>query len=384
MQNKALVASMNGASKFSKSEGEAQQLGGIIYTKNLKLHQKIPEKIKEGRNIFLLMDKDKDYEDGDMGELCDADFELSNEMASMDMPRDGLAGFTKYFFINEGETTSFFQDCMKEATEVIMARRPHWRPRKAKSVATLLSMFYIVQKEVTDKEVGDSSITEINVEAFESRQAFEDYLMTALDKTDEVERLMADNTAAQPIGLSSLEEEPERTEVAAENSLSPEELMNDIVKDSLLLVEGMNEVDMSKYVKLFHSDSTTVLGIQHPKVKILAKEKNEKMPNFSHQRKKYPDYVSVKPRQFTKINSTSSHGASNTCAGFSTSVALKKLNGENKILVKRIFKLDSEELMASDEEEPMDFDENLSQEYTQYVQSQSGTLKCCSLCDFTS
>ena len=63
MQNKALVASMKGASKFSKSEGEAQQLGGIFYTKNLKLHQKIPEKIKEGRNIFLLMDKDKDYKD---------------------------------------------------------------------------------------------------------------------------------------------------------------------------------------------------------------------------------------------------------------------------------------------------------------------------------
>ena len=39
-QNKAMVGSMNGASKFSKSEGEAQQLGGTIFTKNLKMNKK--------------------------------------------------------------------------------------------------------------------------------------------------------------------------------------------------------------------------------------------------------------------------------------------------------------------------------------------------------
>ena len=313
MQNKALVASMNGASKFSKSEGEEQQLGGLIYTKNLKLNQKIPDKVREGRNNFLLMDKDKDYEDGDMGELCDADYELINEMTGIEMPRDALAALNKYFFRSEGESTSFFQDCHKEATEVIMARRPHWRPRKAKSTANFLSIFYLVQKEVAEKEVADPSITELNFEAFDSKQAFEDMLMSALDKTDEVERLMTEDSSAPN---RSTNEDFEKSTVPQDTSMSPDELINDIVKDSLHLVDGMNEVEMSKYVKLFHSNSSTVIGIQHPKVKDLAKDKNAKMPNYSHQRKKYPDFVTVKPRQFTKLNSTSCHGASNTCAGF--------------------------------------------------------------------
>ena len=88
-QNKA---SMNGASKFSKSEGEEQLLGGVIYTKNLKLNQKLPEKIKEGRNNWILMEKDQEYEEGDIGETCEADFEQINEMLGLEMPRDFLAG----------------------------------------------------------------------------------------------------------------------------------------------------------------------------------------------------------------------------------------------------------------------------------------------------
>lgn len=35
--NKMMVGSMNGASKFTKKDGEEEQLGGTIYTKNLRL-----------------------------------------------------------------------------------------------------------------------------------------------------------------------------------------------------------------------------------------------------------------------------------------------------------------------------------------------------------
>ena len=90
-QNKAMVGSLNGASKFSKGEGEEQLLGGIIYTKNLKLGQKIPEKIKEGRNNMILMEKNMEYETGDRGDTCDQNFELINEMSGLNMPRDYLA-----------------------------------------------------------------------------------------------------------------------------------------------------------------------------------------------------------------------------------------------------------------------------------------------------
>ena len=82
---------MNGASKFSKAEGEEQQLGGIIYTKNLKMNQKIPEKIREGRNNWLLMEKDIDNEDGNTGDLMDAMYEHINEIYGNKVPRDYLA-----------------------------------------------------------------------------------------------------------------------------------------------------------------------------------------------------------------------------------------------------------------------------------------------------
>ena len=57
-QNKLMVGSMNTASKFSKGKGEEQQLVGTVYTKNLKRGMKMPGKIIEGRNDWLLMEKD--------------------------------------------------------------------------------------------------------------------------------------------------------------------------------------------------------------------------------------------------------------------------------------------------------------------------------------
>ena len=78
--NKRMVSSMNGASKFSKSQEEEQELGGIIYTKNLEMNQKIPEKIREWRNEWLLVEKDKEYEDSDTGDFIDAMYEHINEM----------------------------------------------------------------------------------------------------------------------------------------------------------------------------------------------------------------------------------------------------------------------------------------------------------------
>ena len=62
-----MVSSMNGASKFTKGEGEEEQLGGTIYTKNLKKGMKMPQKIVEGRNNWLLMEMDPTYEEEDMG-----------------------------------------------------------------------------------------------------------------------------------------------------------------------------------------------------------------------------------------------------------------------------------------------------------------------------
>ena len=149
-QSKNIVASMNGASKFTKGEGEEEQLGGIIFTKNIKVGQKIPQKIIQGRCNWLLMEKDPDYEQEDIGDNCEADVEHVNEMAGMDMPRDFLAGLTKYFIPNEGEEETYFQEADREAREIFDTRRPHWRKRKSKSASLFLSIFFLVEKEVSE------------------------------------------------------------------------------------------------------------------------------------------------------------------------------------------------------------------------------------------
>ena len=125
-QNKMMVGSMNGASKFTKGDGEEEQLGGTVYTKNLKTGMKMPAKIVEGRNNWLLMEKDSNYEEEDMGENCEQNFDHCNEMANILMPRDFLAGLTKYFIREEKEHLSFFQEAQREACEIMAKRRPNW------------------------------------------------------------------------------------------------------------------------------------------------------------------------------------------------------------------------------------------------------------------
>ena len=169
-QNKLMVGSMNGASKFTKGEGEEQQLGGTVYTKNLKSGMKMPAKIIEGRNNWLLMERDSAYEDEEMGENCERNFDHCNEMSSNNMPRDFLAKLTRYFIREENESLSFFQKAQLEACEIMSCRRPHWGKRKAKSASLFLSIFFLIEKEVA--ESGDPISKELFVEIFLSRDAY--------------------------------------------------------------------------------------------------------------------------------------------------------------------------------------------------------------------
>ena len=279
MQNKAMTGSMNGASKFSKTDGEEQILGGIIYTKNLKINEKIPPKISGGTNNWLLMDRDEEYEIADIAETCDSDYEHINQMKSIEMPRDCLASLTKYFFPNDSDSTSFFQEAHKEAVQILKARRNKWTPRKIKSAALFLSIFMLIRRRV--EEENDESVSKLYVEVFKSQETFEDLLMQALDKTEEVEQLMTEEVRAP---VSSVQHEEIQEKEINKEAFSPDELINEIVKDTLSLVENLNEVELSKYVKLFHSESTTLLGIQQPKVKMLAKQKKMQRSQISAHR----------------------------------------------------------------------------------------------------
>lgn len=359
-------------------------MGGVIYTKNLQHNQKMPKKIIEGRNNWILMERDTESEGRDTDDNCEADFEQINEMLGLEMPRDFLAGLSKYFFRSEGEENSFFQEAQKEAIAIFHERLPHWRPRKVKSASTFLSIFFLVEREVT--ESNDETVKELYVEVFGSRDNYIDIVMEAMDKIDEVESVMVEGTPISiPTWTGGNGERDENVdmEVGDRGSDSIDTVVNNIAKDTLDLVDSMSEVERSKYVKVFKKDSKLYLGIQHPKIKILAKQKGIPVPKFKLQSKQYPNYVALKMGTFTKMNATSSKGACNTGPGFCTSIAIGKLFPDTKQKVISVMELSDDELLLSEDEADDENDVGASQDFPAYFQSQSETLKTCNHCTFS-
>ena len=384
--NKMMVGSMNAASKFTKGDGEEEQLGGTVYTKNLRAGMKMPSKIIEGRNNWLLMEKDDAYEEEDMGENCEQNFEHCNEMSGVMMPRDFLAKLTRYFIREEGQQLSFFQEAQREACEIMNKRRPHWRKRKSKSASLFLSIFFLLEKEVC--EANDEILKEIFVEIFDSRDAYIEVLMKALDRVDEVEATMTEGT---PMAMPSWiyddnnvanEEEGNATTDAPSGSISD---IDKLVMDTLDVIDDMNEVDKTKFVKIFHAHETT-FAIQHTKVKTLAKEKGLPIPKFLTQKKNYSSFVTLKTETFTKMTALGSRGSGNTGPGFCTSILLNRLSSETKSRILESLGVSNDEVVTETLEDPednLDLDPAASQDYPQFTQSQSTeTLKVCELCDF--
>ena len=381
-----MVGSMNAASKFTKGEGEEEQLGGTIYTKNLKDGMKMPAKIIEGRNNCLLMEKDAMYEDEDMGENCESNFEHCNEMSNILMPRDFLAKLTRYFIRSENEQLSFFQEAQREACEIMAVRRSHWRKRKSKSAALFISIFFLIEKEVA--ECDDPISKELFVESFSSRDDFIDILMNALDRVDEVESAMSEGVSMKMPSWIYGEGGEDDQEATPAGKQQPEALsfdINNLVKDTLNVIEGLSNVDKTKYVKIFHNNETT-LAIQHTKVKSLAKDKGLEPPKFLAQKKNYPGFVTLKTETFTKMSASVSHGTMNTGPGFCTSILLNKLSTEVKQRIADEFDLPTNELLLEDDgdmDEDMEVDQAASQDYPQFSQSQNAeTLKVCEICNF--
>ena len=346
---------MNAASKFTKGEGEEEQLGGTVYTKNLKDGMKMPAKIIEGRNNWLLMEKDTAYEDEDIGENCESNFDHCNEMSNIMMPRDFLAKLTRYFIRVEGESMSFFQDAQREACEIMVHWRPHWRKRKSKSGALFISVFFLIEKEVAESE--DEISKELFVEAFGCRDDFIDILMKAMDRVDEVEAAMTEGMAmkmpAWIYGEGEVGEEDRATQATQQNE-APAFDINKLVLDTLDIIKDLDIIDKTKYVKVFHNNDTT-LAIQHTKVKSLAKEKGLNQPKFLAQKKNYPSFVTLKTETFTKMSASANSGSTNTGPGFCTSIILSKLSAEVKLRVSEDFGLSTNEmLLDGNEDDAMD------------------------------
>ena len=107
----------------------------------------------------------------------------------MDMPRDFLAGLSKYFFRGDGEKLSIFQKYQTEACLLLEQRRPHWRKRKVNASSQFLSIFYLLEQEVI--ESNDQVAKSLFVEAFHSRESYIEAVMTEFDETDKLEKKMS-------------------------------------------------------------------------------------------------------------------------------------------------------------------------------------------------
>ena len=374
-----MVASMNGASKFTKKDGEEEMLGGIIFTKNLKLGMKMPEKIREGRNNWLLMEKDPTYEDEEMGESCESNFEYCNEMSSNLMPRDFLAALTRHFIRVSDTELSFFQEAHREASEIMSKQRPHYRKRKAKSSSLFISIYFLIEKEVGDS--CDEAVEKLFVEAFGNRDYYINLLMSQLNRVDEIEAVMTEGQAMKLPGWACAEGDVLDTNDESIRATTKAALdVDQIVMDTLSLLTPLAEVDRSKYAKIFHAGEMT-LAIQHSKVKNLAKEKNEPAPKFATQSKHYPSFVVLKTEAFTKMDAKCSKGAANTKAGFCTSIRVVSLGRTAQSQVKEFFELSDEDFAHVDNALVDDIE--ASQEVEIFTQSQDcNILKVCNVCNY--
>ena len=225
---------------------------------------------------------------------------------------------------------------------------------------------------------------ELFVEVFSSKNDYIDLVMRAMDRTDEIEALLCDGKTLSIPGWTydgedgdESDEAPTRTRKESSSEVDVDEL----VLSCLNLVTDLNEVDRSKYIKVFSKDEGLILGIQHTKLKNYAKENDKIVPKFQAQSRFYPSFVTLKTEAFTKVKSTSSRGASNTQAGFCTSVIIGKLNMITRKRIQELFGLTDDVLLMDDDisEDPL-----ASQDYPMFSQTQSEeTLQVCEFCQFT-
>ena len=99
------------------------------------------------------------------------------------------------------------------------------------------------------------------------------------------------------------------------------------------IIEDLNPVDKTKYVKIFEKNGDATLGIHNTRIQALAKRKSATLSSFPQSVKMYPKDVKSGTKTFTKLTATSSVGASNTSAGHCMSIDVVKLSLESRIRI---------------------------------------------------
>ena len=324
---------------------------------------------------------DPTYEAEEMETNMETMFEHVNEMWNTDMPRDYLASMSRHFFLEEGEKYTTFQKFQTEACLLLEQRRPNWRKRKTKSASQFITSFYMIEKDVLESE--DNVLKSLFVEAFNSREAYIENVMEEFDETDRIEEMMSSGTAIKIPGYVYDDGDDNDDEPAREDR--DEFDFNKSVMEIAEILDGLDHVEQSKYVKIFEKDGESRVGIFNSRMKALAKTKSMALSQFPSA-KNYPRHVKSGTQAFTKLTASSSVGQGNTAAGYCMLINIQHLKVEARQKLLEV--LGKEDLEAAEDVHDNtcnDGDLLPSQDFPNHFQSQtSETLLHCTLCEYLS
>ena len=332
---------------------------------------------------------DPEHEMQEMETNLENMFDHVIEMSNTDMPRDFLAGLSKYFFRDEGEKLSTFQKMQMEACLLLEHRRPHWRKRKTNASSQFLSIFYLLEKEVTESD--DEVSKSLFVEAFHSRDSYTEAVMNEFDETDKLEKKMATGHNIKFPGFIFDGDDTNVDESETDVEMSNNFDFDKCVLEVGTIVENLEHVEQSKYVKLFEKEGEQSIGIHITRIKALARRKSDVLTPIPANIKMYPRQVKAATKTFTKMTSSTNVGAANTGAGYCMLINLKDLNSESRSRILNV--LGKEDVFpvqnqSEREDDGVSSDEGdllASQDYPNFYQSQtSDTLLHCTLCEFMS
>ena len=171
-------------------------IGGLIVNKNLKRGTKVHEKVSAGgrRQLFVLM-KSEMLEEEEAGETVRSKLAFVKALRGKDKPRGFLAKLGGTHFFGTDEEESNFEKDFLEASIKLSERKPNYGKRKLLNSSLLYTMFKLLKREYEESE--DEVVKEMWEEIFCSENTFFEWMIAELDRSDEVEELLAESTKPQ-------------------------------------------------------------------------------------------------------------------------------------------------------------------------------------------
>ena len=157
-------------------------------------------------------------------------------------------------------------------------------------MASLIMMFFVLEAETIDE---NTPVTDqLFVEVYGGRDAFIELVMRVLDKTDELEAMLADVEASMKFSKNFMgvlgDELEEELDVDSTNTVSTSDgKPNEVLKKAIHLVENADKIEFSKFIKIYtEKNGKRNLGVSHSRLNNLAKEKKLSTISFPSNYKK--------------------------------------------------------------------------------------------------